>query len=614
MFFDIMLFTKFFLEGEKISIKRMAMVLSIALALLFVMGSASAANETDVTTDDADILGAVSDDAPLGDVHQSVMANSSTQIKTAIKSNDTNIIKDNDFTVQLTDESGAGIADKSVQFTLNKVVTNQTTDANGFARLKVNVNPGSYAVKYSFASDGYASCENSTDILVISTSASKINAPAYTAYVGITNKYTVTLKAGDIPLANREVVFKINGKTYSERTNSKGQATININEAKGSYVLSYFYAGEKNINPVSGSVKIAVKKGVPTKISKVSSKIFRNKKTGYFQIKLVNAHGNPLKSKKVTFKLNGKKYTKKTNSKGIATLKIKLKTGTYKIKVSFAKTSTYNKASKTFTINVKPAHISNNGMWLFGRDMKKVNFTKLQSNGFKHVFLNFKALELHGKSYVESWIKTAKTYGIKVHLWMQVFYSSSGWKNPVSGGKINMKLINSKVKEAKKYAKIKGISGVHFDYIRYPGNAHKFKNSVKAVNTFVKKASKAVHKINKKLIVSAAIMPEPSSMKKYYGQDIPTMSKYLDVLIPMVYKGNYHAGANWIKSVTKTFVKQSKKAKVWTGLQSYRSDSKLTKIPAKELMNDANAALYGGAKGVILFRYELFKFINFNNL
>ena len=33
----------------------------------------------------------------------------------------------------------------------------------------------------------------------------------------------------------------------------------------------------------------------------------------------------------------------------------------------------------------------------------------------------------------ESWIKTAKTYGIKVHLWMQVFYSSSGWKNPVSG-------------------------------------------------------------------------------------------------------------------------------------------------------------------------------------
>ena len=109
-------------------------------------------------------------------------------------------------------------------------------------------------------------------------------------------------------------------------------------------------------------------------------------------------------------------------------------------------------------------------------------------------------------------------------------------------------------------------------------------------------------------------MPEPSSMKKYYAQDIPTMSKYVDVIVPMVYKGNYHAGTKWIKSVTKAFAKQSKKAKIWTGLQTYKSDSKLNKLSAKELMGDADAAALGGAYGVMLFRYGLINYINFNNV
>ena len=92
------------------------------------------------------------------------------------------------------------------------------------------------------------------------------------------------------------------------------------------------------------------------------------------------------------------------------------------------------------------------------------------------------------------------------------------------------------------------------------------------------------------------------------------MGKYLDVIVPMAYKGNYHAGANWIKYITQTFKKQSSKAKIWTGLQAYRSDSQVTKIPAKELLSDANAAVYGGADGIILFRFGLFNYINFNEV
>ncbi len=604
------------MEGEKISIKNKALILSIALVLFFVMGAAGAVNQTDVdVAQQADAQDAVAldseADGQVNEASQSPEIEDSPQVQTTIKSDDKNIVKGHEFSVTLSDNNSSPIANKSVAFTFNKVVSNATTDENGVAKLKINSNPGEYTVKYSFSGEGYMDCENSTRIQVIASSVSKIKAPSYTAYIGVTNTYTVTLTAGDTPLANRPVTFKLNGKTYSKKTNSKGQASININLAKGSYTLSYSYKGEQNINPVSGTSKITVKKGMPTKMVRADSEIYRNKKTSYFKIKLTDSRGTPLKSKKVILTLKGKKYTKKTNANGIASLKIKLKIGKYNIKASFSKTNVYNKASKTFKITVKPVVPTNNGMWLFGRDMKSVNLKTLQNNGFKHVFLNFKAVELYGKSGVEEWVKTAKSYGVKVHLWMQVFYGAGNWQNPVKNGKINYDLINSKVDEAKGYAKIKGIAGVHFDYVRYPGNAHNYPNSVKAINTFIKKATKAVHSINKKLIVSAAVMPEPSGMKYYYGQDIKTMGKYLDAILPMVYKGNYHAGTKWIKSVTKTFEKQSKKAKIWTGLQTYRSDASLKKIPAKELMGDVRAAVNGGANGVILFRYGLYSNINF---
>ena len=585
------------------------------IILLFAAGSVCAANETDaVNAQDEDLQTSVSEYITNASGSNPDLIQDSAPINTTIRSNDKNIVKGGDFCVKLTTDNGTAIANKTVRFTLNNVESTVETDDGGVAKIRVSLNPGTYTVKYSFSADGYAECKNTTDIFVITTSTSKIKASDYTAYVGVKNKFTLTLTAGGTPLAGRTVTFKINGKTITKKTNSKGKASIYIDEAKGSYNLKYYYAGEDNIKSVSGSVKVKVKKGMPTKIKRANSIIYRNKKAAYFKVRLTDSRGNLLKSKKITFKVNGKTYTKRTDSKGIAKVKIKLKTGSYKVKVYFKKTKTYNKASKTYYIKVKPKQARNNGMWLFGRDMYSVNLDKLEKYSFKHIFLNFKALELHGKKAVEKWIKSAKSHGIKVHLWFQVFYNNGKWENPVKNGKVNSKLITSKVKLAKKYAKVKGVAGVHFDYVRYPGNAHEFKNSVKAINTFVKKASKAVHKINKKLIVSAAVMPEPSGMKTYYGQDIATMSKYLDVIVPMVYKGNYHAGSNWIKSVTKAFVKQSKKAKIWTGLQSYRSDAKLKKIPAKELMSDADAAALGGAYGVILFRFALFNYINFRDV
>ena len=64
--------------------------------------------------------------------------------------------------------------------------------------------------------------------------------------------------------------------------------------------------------------------------------------------KILNKNGKALKNKKITFKINGKKYKAKTNKKGIAKIKIKnLKAGKYKI------ITTYAKQKNTNTITVK---------------------------------------------------------------------------------------------------------------------------------------------------------------------------------------------------------------------------------------------------------------------
>ncbi len=544
-------------------------------------------------------------------------ANSAAEdVKASFKtSNCTTYIKGDSFSVKLLDEKGNALAKKKVHFTLNGVKTDVLTTKYGNAKLPLNVTKGTYTVKYSFDDAGFTPIKSSSKILVITNKASKFKASAsYTAYYKFKNSFDVVLSVDGIPLAGRPVDFTVNGKTYHEQSDSKGKASLPIGLYPGIYTIKYSYAGEKNINKAEGKSKLISKERMPKKLVKANSVVYRNKISSPFKVKLLDARGNPLKNKKVTFVVNKKKYVKKTDNNGIATLNIKLKAGKYKIKVSSAKTAYYNKVSKTYSINVKKSKVRNNGFWVFGADMNKVNLDKLQKYGTKHIFLNFKAVDLWGKSGVEKFIKKANNHDIKVHIWMQVFYANKKWTNPVKNGKIDYDLIKSKVKLAKKYASLKGVDGVQFDYLRYPGTAYKYDKGVDAINYFAKTASKAIHKINPKIIVSAAVMPEPSSMKYYYGQDIPTMSKYVDVIIPMAYKGNYGVGTTWIQKVTKSLVKKSNGAEVWTGLQSYKSDSDVTKLSAKSLIKDSNSAAKGGATGVILFRFGWTNFFNFSNI
>ena len=524
------------------------------------------------------------------------------------------IIKGDSFQVKLLDENGTAMSGKKVSISFNGRDYTKTTNSNGIASLKITAHKDSYNVKFTFKENG-TTVKGSTKLLVLTKSQSSISGSAkYIAYRGFDNPFTIKLTGDGFKLANKKVRFKINGKNYYRTTNSKGKASLNIKLAKGTYKVKYYFNGEKNIDSAYGKSKIIVKKGMPTKISKANSVTYYHKVKAPFKVKVVDARGNPVKGK-VVFKVNNGKFKRNINSKGIAKLNINLKAGSYKLKYAFYKTSIYKEARGSKMLYVKSLNkCKNNGYWIFGYDMNNVNLNTLAKTSTKHIFLNYAAVSKHGKSAVESFIKKAKNKGISVHIWMQIFYDGS-WVSPVySDGSYKYSFFNSKIKEAKSYAKLKGVAGIHLDYIRFPGDAYNHRNGVAAINYFTKELCNAVHKINSKLIVSAALMPEPDSLKHYYGQDVQTMSKYLDVLIPMIYKGNYLSGTSWIKSTTATFVKMSKGAEVWTGIQSYRSDDDVTPLSSSELLRDYRAAANGGATGVISFRWGISKLVDFNKI
>lgn len=91
--------------------------------------------------------------------------------------------------------------------------------------------------------------------------------------------------------------------------------------AKGTYPISYKYNGDKNYYSKSGKSKLVIQNPA-TKISASTLKMDYNDGSK-FKVKLTTNSGKALSNEDVKIKVNGKSYTKNTNSKGIAKFTIK---------------------------------------------------------------------------------------------------------------------------------------------------------------------------------------------------------------------------------------------------------------------------------------------------
>jgi len=244
-------------------------------------------------------------------------------------------------------------------YTMNPLTLNTNNGSVGYA---LNLLAGKYKFMVMFESDGYYDSSNYTfDVNVVKTStnvvASNMNASTVVKAIdGKIGKYLkMTLKdANGNVLVGKTVIFTFKDLTFSRVTNKSGVARLQINIATaGSYSFKISFAGDEKLSASSKTVKVYVKK--QTLKLTVAKKTYRlrNKKK-YLTATLKNSKGKAIKNKKITFTINGKKYTAKTNSKGVAKVKVSLsKRKTYKFTAKFAGDKSYKAVSKTAKVVVK---------------------------------------------------------------------------------------------------------------------------------------------------------------------------------------------------------------------------------------------------------------------
>ena len=222
------------------------------------------------------------------------------------------------YAVKFLDGSGKPLANTDVSVVLGNVQYIKTTDENGYIYIDILQKPGNYTLTAVNPINNETLTEN------INVEARITQNKDLTMYEYGGNCYTVRVLDADGNIAkDGEIVeMKIKNTIHKVKVGDDGLASLKINLKNGKYSVTATYNGYSVSNKITVkqvliAKKISVKKGKKVK----------------FQAKLLNNKGKALKGKKITFKIKGKKYTAKTNSKGFATvtIKLKLKVGSYNV-------------------------------------------------------------------------------------------------------------------------------------------------------------------------------------------------------------------------------------------------------------------------------------------
>lgn len=264
--------------------------------------------------------------------YHSSNATGSVEILSTIESGD--VIKmygsDTQYCALFRDFDGKVLSNENVMFKIAGKSYNYNTLPNGIIRLNLNLNPGTYSIVAINPKTGEIRSNKLIILNKLSENKDIIN------YFGANSIYKVRAYGNDAkPVgAGKVVTFKVNGKTYNVKTDKNGYAVLSVKLNAKQYIITAEFNGTKISN------KIIVKPVLTVKITPIK----KNKKTK-FAAKLVNTKGKIVKGKKIIFKIKGKKYIVKTNKKGIANLKIKLKLkkGTYKVYVIYGKSKIVKK-------------------------------------------------------------------------------------------------------------------------------------------------------------------------------------------------------------------------------------------------------------------------------
>lgn len=164
--------------------------------------------------------------------------NSSNTIKVLSKLNGSDIQKyyrnGTQYTVKVLDDNGNPVgAGVKVTFNINGVFYTRQTDANGIAKLNINLPKGNYTITAE-----YEGCLISNNIEVLPV----LFAEDLVKQQGTSRQFVATvLDDHGQPYAGQTVSFNINGVLYNRVTDGDGHAKLNINLPYGKYIITSSY-------------------------------------------------------------------------------------------------------------------------------------------------------------------------------------------------------------------------------------------------------------------------------------------------------------------------------------------------------------------------------------
>ena len=167
-------------------------------------------------------------------------------------------------TFTLKDEDGRVLSGENVTVIFNGNTYNKVTNAKGQVSFDVSsrLAPKTYYVYIKFEGDESFKASSARTKVVVLKATPKITAKAKTFKKSVkTKKYTITLKNNlNKVMKNIKVTLKVNKKTYTANTNSKGVATFKITSLtkKGTFKSVITYKGNSYYNKVTKNVNLKI--------------------------------------------------------------------------------------------------------------------------------------------------------------------------------------------------------------------------------------------------------------------------------------------------------------------------------------------------------------------
>ena len=273
---------------------------------------------------------------------------------------------DENLTVYLKDLSGNPISNQIINVKLNGGEYNLTTNNDGIASMRLNLASGEYLAKIRYeGSDKYCSDEMNVSVSIKSTVE---GIDVVKVYGTGTQYFAIFLDSNGKAIGNTNVTFKIGSKSYTATTLPNGITRLNINLNPGRYSIVA-------INPFTGE-KATNSLFIFNKLMENSDLTMYYTQGKYYKVRTYTDNGTPVGAgKTVTFKINGKTYSRTTDKDGYAMLKISLKPKTYTIVARFNGFSVKNK------ITVKSVVVAKNLKFKKSSKSVKIKVSLRKVNG-----------------------------------------------------------------------------------------------------------------------------------------------------------------------------------------------------------------------------------------